>query len=105
MSGFEHQLWGMQACLEAAAVSLAPNRAKMLSSSLPHQHVSLQLHAQELRPRLCTSPFSPPSLVRPEKRHGLGSLLEQGPCAWSQLCNHCQGWGQQLDTTKFSHPA
>lgn len=35
MSGFEHQLRGMQACLEAAAISLAPNRAKMLSSSLP----------------------------------------------------------------------
>lgn len=36
MAGVEPQLWGRQACLAAATISLSPSRAKMPSSSLPH---------------------------------------------------------------------
>lgn len=44
MAGLEHHLW-VWGCLEAAALSPAPSKAKM--PSFTHHHISLQFRAQD----------------------------------------------------------
>lgn len=95
MAGFEHHLWEF-VCLEAAALSPAPRKAKMLSYSIPHPLTNTSHYnsmPKTFPQALCIS-FLPTQPCGVWKGAGL--------CACNYLCSHCLGI---LCRAKLSHPA
>ena len=101
------QLWGMQACLESAAISLAPSRAKMPSSSLCHPPARAAPCPRAFPKALCIS-FLPTWPREAWKVAGAGVPPGAGTMCLELALQSLPAdamWGRELDTTKFSHPA